>query len=616
MVAIEPIKIFYCYAPQDKKYRDKLETHLMILKRLGQITLRLNREILAGTDWKHVQDERFQMADLILLLVSPDFIASDYHYGIEMHHALEKHEAGNVWVTPVILRPTHMWQETLLGKLQALPKNGKSITEQRNYDAAFATVVKGISEVVAMLLTRKQELAFTTKVGKGKFPKFTRVIGPLCISCGARNPLGVITCENCGDLLLTTAAKISQKVHSPDQSEDEVTEAPFFLNPARPDLTDRSKCPYCGTNNLPDDIFCTNCGGSLDSSTVDQATRVSNAPVILSVASAGSTGETTTGADLTGSGTLTPDSRLQGGRYVIKKELGQGGMGAALLATDMRVAGKPVVIKELISDSTDPIKRQEDVRNFEREVETLAIIDHALVPNVTDHFQEGTHYFMVQEYVDGESLEDRMKRINGPMAEQEALNYASQVLDVLDYLSQLTPPIVHRDIKPANIIIGARDKRAHLVDFGIARADIAKNAKRKQTLALGTQGYAPPEQYRGNVDARSDLYALAATLHYLLTNRNPSEYPPWFAFPPVCTLYSQLSPNIERVLTRALTIVINKRYQNAAAMKQDIDTILLNHFGVSGHLSTYRLGMPGPMTTNVATPRQKPPFSPPNRKHS
>ena len=106
LIVIEPIKIFYCYAPQDKKLRDKLESHLMALKRLGQITLRLNREILAGTDWSQVQDARFQMADLILLLVSPDFIASDYHYGIEMRHALEKHEAGNVWVIPIILRPT------------------------------------------------------------------------------------------------------------------------------------------------------------------------------------------------------------------------------------------------------------------------------------------------------------------------------------------------------------------------------------------------------------------------------------------------------------------------------------------------------------------------------
>ena len=254
---------------------------------------------------------------------------------------------------------------------------------------------------------------------------------------------------------------------------------------------------------------------------------------------------------LSNSSSLTPGSRLQGGRYIIKKVLGQGGTGAALLATDLRLDSKPVVIKELISDSTDPTKQQEDVKNFKREVALLAHLDHPLIPNVTDHFQEGTRYFMVQEHVDGENLEERMGRINQPMKERDALGYAWEVLDILDYLAQQTPPIVHRDIKPANIIIGARDKRAHLVDFGIARADTAKNVQRKQTAALGTPGYAPPEQYQGNADPRSDLYALGATLHHLLTNRDPRNYPP-FAYPPVRTLNPQLSPEIERVLTDAL----------------------------------------------------------------
>ena len=295
------------------------------------------------------------------------------------------------------------------------------------------------------------------------------------------------------------------------------------------------------------------------------------------------------------SSSLTPGSRLQGGRYVIKKVLGQGGTGAALLATDLRLDSKPVVIKELISDSTDPIKQQEDVKNFKREVALLAHLDHPLIPNVTDHFQEGTRYFMVQEYVDGENLEERMERINQPMKERDALGYAWEVLDILDYLAQQIPPIVHRDIKPANIIIGARDKRAHLVDFGIARADTAKNAQRKQTAALGTPGYAPPEQYQGNADPRSDLYALGATLHHLLTNRDPRNYAP-FDFPPVRTLNPQLSPEIERVLTRALKNDINQRYQSAAAMKQDIYEILLNRFGLLGS-PTYTLGTSGAMAT-------------------
>ena len=156
------------------------------------------------------------------------------------------------------------------------------------------------------------------------------------------------------------------------------------------------------------------------------------------------------------------------------------------------------------------------------------------------------------------------------MKEREALGYASEVLDILDYLSQETPPIVHRDIKPANIIIGTKDKRAHLVDFGIARADETRNAQRKQTSALGTPGYAPPEQYQGNADPRSDLYALAATLHHLLTNRDPRNHPP-FTYPPVRALNPQLSPEIEKVLARVPGVGEVQNFGTQYAMRVWLD---------------------------------------------
>src|SRR5579875_1348770 len=105
-------------------------------------------------------------------------------------------------------------------------------------------------------------------------------------------------------------------------------------------------------------------------------------------------------------------------------------------------------------------------------------------------------------------------------------------------------------------------------------SSIATSNRPTSSSARGTPGYAPPEQYQGNADPRSDLYALAATLHHLLTNRDPRNHPP-FVYPPVRTLNPQLSPEIERVLARALTSDINKRYQSAAAMKQVIDDILL-----------------------------------------
>jgi eukaryotic-like serine/threonine-protein kinase len=344
------------------------------------------------------------------------------------------------------------------------------------------------------------------------------------------------------------------------------------------------ECPYCKYENRDGVHYCSNCGRALNT-----------------VATSTSTSTPTGGT----SRTLTVGAPLQGGRYVIKQVLGEGGMGAALLATDKRLDGKLVVIKELISDSTDPLKYKEDERNFKQEVVTLAHLDHPLIPSVTDNFEEGSRYFMVQEYVEGENLEERMDRLKQPMKERDVLGCASEVLDVLDYLSQQTPPIVHRDIKPANIIIGSKDRRAHLVDFGIARADVARNARRKQTSALGTPGYAPPEQYQGNADPRSDLYALGATMHHLLTNRDPRDYPP-FIYPPVRTLNPQLTSEVERVIARAVNNDITQRYQSAAAMKHDVDDIMLKRFGISGNIGSYTLGTSGPMAVAGATAYSNP----------
>jgi eukaryotic-like serine/threonine-protein kinase len=343
------------------------------------------------------------------------------------------------------------------------------------------------------------------------------------------------------------------------------------------------ECPYCRTVNRDGISYCNNCGKLIGS--------------IPSSSSTGSMDTTTTTSGLSRS--LVAGAHLQGSRYVIQQVLGQGGMGAALLATDARLDGKTVVIKELLSDHVDQTKLQADVRNFKREVATLAHIDHPLVPSVTDHFQEGNRYFMVQEYVEGENLEEQLEYAHQPLKEREMLICASQTLDVLDYLAQQTPPIVHRDIKPANIIISVRDRRAHLVDFGIARAEAARNTRRKQTSAMGTSGYAPPEQYQGNADPRSDVYALAATLHHLLTNRDPRDHE-LFTYPPVRSLNPQLSPEIEQVLMRALDRDINQRYQSAVAMKQDIDTILHRRYGVSGNIDSYTLGTSANLGTTNA----------------
>lgn len=224
---MEPVKIFYCCTsePQDKELRDELETHLMALKRLKQITLRLTRNILAGTDWKYEQDERLQMADLILLLVSPDFIASDYHFGVEMHNVLEKYQAGNVWVIPILLRPTALWDRTPFGKLSVLPKDGTPITEHANRDAALVAIVKEISQIVALLLGQK--LPPTSPADKGKISSDTQkmivIVKPRCITCGTQNTTEASICVKCGDLLYDVASYNASKgasmVYKPEKIE-------------------------------------------------------------------------------------------------------------------------------------------------------------------------------------------------------------------------------------------------------------------------------------------------------------------------------------------------------------------------------------------------------------
>jgi serine/threonine protein kinase len=203
---------------------------------------------------------------------------------------------------------------------------------------------------------------------------------------------------------------------------------------------------------------------------------------------------------------------------------------------------------------------------------------------------------MVMDYVEGENLEHWLERTKKPMQEDEALKYALEVLDILEYLAKQQPAIVHRDIKPANIIIGDKDKHAHLVDFGIARANTTVNGQRRKTTALGTPGYAPPEQYQGYADPRSDLYALAATLHHLVTNRDPGDYPP-FQFPSARTINPHVSPQLEQILNKALKTNASERYQSAVDMRQDIESLIVGTSTI-GMTDGYRLS--GTLHTRTA----------------
>ena len=140
-------EIFFCYAREDEKLRVELEKQLNILKRQGVINFWHDREISAGTEWEREIDVHLNTAHIVLLLISPDFMVSDYCYGKEMKRAMERHEAGEALVIPVILRPVY-WRRAPFGKLQALPTDGKPVVIWHNLDEAFYDVAEGIRKAV------------------------------------------------------------------------------------------------------------------------------------------------------------------------------------------------------------------------------------------------------------------------------------------------------------------------------------------------------------------------------------------------------------------------------------------------------------------------------------
>jgi tetratricopeptide (TPR) repeat protein/energy-coupling factor transporter ATP-binding protein EcfA2 len=142
-----PLEVFYSYSHKDEKLRDKLDNHLTLMQRQGFITEWHDRRIEAGDEWGNEISAHLNSAHIILLLVSDDFIASDYCYSVEMGRALERHEQEEARVIPIILRPVD-WESSPLGKLQALPKNGKAVSQWRNRDEAFKNIAQGIRKII------------------------------------------------------------------------------------------------------------------------------------------------------------------------------------------------------------------------------------------------------------------------------------------------------------------------------------------------------------------------------------------------------------------------------------------------------------------------------------
>jgi serine/threonine protein kinase len=248
-------------------------------------------------------------------------------------------------------------------------------------------------------------------------------------------------------------------------------------------------------------------------------------------------------------------------RYIIESLIGQGGMGAVYRAIDTRIVGRVCAIKEMSVLSLPDHERPEAVQNFQQEAQLLATLKHPNLPQVHDFFQDGTsgRHYLVMDFVQGATLEELLLQQGRPFTEQQVRTWGWQLCDVLHYLHNQSPPVIFRDLKPQNIMLD-QNGQLKLIDFGIAR--FFKVAKSKDTRAIGTIGYAPPEQHgRGQTDPRSDVYSLGATLWRLLTAQDPADDP--YRLPGVRRYNTAVSAELEAVIQRAMQLRPEDRFQSA-----------------------------------------------------
>lgn len=253
---------------------------------------------------------------------------------------------------------------------------------------------------------------------------------------------------------------------------------------------------------------------------------------------------------------------IVGGRYRVSRALGGGGMKLVYLAEDLRLSARRCALAEMVDSFTSPEMQQQAVAAFQREADMLAQLNNEHIPRIFDRFSEANRHYLVMEYIDGATLEDELKARGGKLESARIIDVAIQVLETLEYLHELNPPVIYRDLKPSNVML-TPDGMAKLIDFGIAR----HFAPMTNATMIGTQGYAPPEQYRGKVEARSDLYALGATMHQALSGRDPANEPP-FSFPPLRKLCPDMEPALAAVVDQALAYDVVNRMRDATEFKR------------------------------------------------
>ncbi len=247
------------------------------------------------------------------------------------------------------------------------------------------------------------------------------------------------------------------------------------------------------------------------------------------------------------------------GKYKILDEIGHGGMSTVYLAINEK-ANRPWAIKEVRKS----FRRDFDIlkQSLILETDMLKKLSHKNLPSIVDVIDSDENFLIVMDYIEGNTLEKLIEE-NGAYPQEDVVDWAVQLCDVLRYLHERPNPIIYRDMKPSNVMLKS-DGNVVLIDFGTAREFKEQNAG--DTTCLGTQGYAAPEQFggMGQTDARTDIYCLGATMYHLLTGHNPSE-PPYEMYP-IRQWNSALSSGLEKVILKCTRKNPADRYQSASEL--------------------------------------------------
>jgi eukaryotic-like serine/threonine-protein kinase len=245
-----------------------------------------------------------------------------------------------------------------------------------------------------------------------------------------------------------------------------------------------------------------------------------------------------------------------GPRYYLTKIIKEGGQGAVYKAVGDD--GETYAVKEMLDQFVDAKERAEGIARFEAEAQMMQRLVHPRIPRIYAYFHDEGKHYLAMEFVRGEDLEDIVAR-EGKIPEKRVLEWATQICDVLQFLHDQS--MVYRDMKPSNVMLEANGS-IKLIDLGIAKV-LRGNTRGTQ---IGTPGYAPPEQYQGLATQASDVFALAATLHHLLTGRDPRDHQP-FTFPPVRSLVPTISQRTADALAQALQMRPEDRYPTLGAFR-------------------------------------------------